>query len=203
MNEQKDERRAKGERSRKAILQAALATLAEKGLEGFTARTVARRAGFSTATVFHHFTSMDELQLDAMMLVLDEAMSARPPAGGADIRSYVETLGGIVFGMVREQPWLIHVSASLFAKLPFSEPLQRRTALHYGRYVEQIESELAVLGAAEGGPVPRHSLALALVLLLDQLSLYWMASHDVVALERFWRDMVALFTPALEGQGAR
>lgn len=198
MDKRKDERRAKGERSRKAILQAALATLAEEGLEGFTARTVASRAGVSTATVFHHYATLAELQLDAMMQVLDDAIGAQPLQASGDARTYLLSLGDLVMRMLREQPWMVPVWSSLFAKLPFSETLQLQLKSHYERHLSRMELEMAALQGVGHSPIPRRSLALALILLLDGMPNYWMANHDLEYLERFWLDMVALFSSALE-----
>jgi AcrR family transcriptional regulator len=195
VEERHDERRAKGERSRQSILQAALATLADKGLEGFTARNVAEQAGVSTATLFHHFASLDELQLDAMMLLLDDEMRGLAPAGELDPRRYLQSLGELVLRVIRKEPALMRMSATLLGKLPFSEALQHSAAGHYERYVQQIETGLIAVGGP--GPPSRRHMAMALVLLLDGMGTYWTVNHDVDALERFWADVVALFAPQL------
>jgi TetR/AcrR family transcriptional repressor of bet genes len=198
VEEPRDERRARGARSRQAILRAALTTLADKGLEGFTARSVAEHAGVSTATLFHHFASLDELQLEAMMLLLDAEMEGRPALRGSDAKRYLRSLGELVLRVIARQPELMRTSSALLGKLPFSEALQRSAARHYERYVQQIESELAALVGAGRGPPSRRHLALAVVLMLDGMGIYWTVNHDVDALRRFWTDMVALFAPYLE-----
>jgi len=200
VEERRDERKAKGARSRQAILRAALATLADKGLEGFSARNVAERAGVSTATLFHHFASLDELQLEAMLLVLDDAMDARPIASEPDARHYLRALGDLALDMVREQPELMRVGSALFGKLPFSEPLQQSAAKHYTRYVDRIETELAGVNRGEAAAPSLRNMALALGLLLDGMANHWAIYHDVETLERFWTDMVALFAVHLEPQ---
>ena len=46
---------------RRALLDAGLELLAERGIEGFTLREVARRAGVSHAAPYHHFPHRDDL----------------------------------------------------------------------------------------------------------------------------------------------
>jgi AcrR family transcriptional regulator len=182
-----DERRARGERSRQAILRAALATLGEEGLEGFSARNVAGRAGVSPATIFHHFATLDELQLDAIMLLVDQALReelAQPPRS---VRGYLRSLGALSLRVLREQPQLVHISNALFGKLPFSAPLRARARKHYARWVEEIDGKLAALGVR--APERRRHLAMALVMLLDGMGIHWSVHHDVEELERVWNTL--------------
>jgi AcrR family transcriptional regulator len=195
MEARKDERRARGERSRQAILQAALKTLGEGGLEGFTARNVARRAGVSSATIFHHFASLDELQLEAIMLLLDAALDEELKAPPRNVRGYLRALGALSFRVVREQPEFVHISNALFGKLPFSEPLRQRAQAHYARWVGEVDRQLAALGV--GAPKRRRNVSLALVLLLDGMGIHWSVHHDVEQLECFWKAMVDLFAAQL------
>jgi AcrR family transcriptional regulator len=196
MEARRDERKAKGERSRQAILRAALATLGDKGLEGFTARNVAERAGVSTATVFHHFATLDELQLEAVVLLFDDALGQGLMTPGQDLRGYLHSLGTVVLRMIRRQPELVRISNTLFGKLPFSEGLRRSAVQHYARYVAAVEGDLAALGA--DAAARRAHVALALVLLLDGLGIHWSIHHDVKKLQGFWSDMAELFADQLE-----
>ncbi|MEM7292976.1 MAG: TetR family transcriptional regulator, partial [Pseudomonadota bacterium] len=56
-----DKRRARGEESRKAILQAAISSIAALGLSNLTLDRVAERAGISRALVVFHFKSKNKL----------------------------------------------------------------------------------------------------------------------------------------------
>jgi AcrR family transcriptional regulator len=198
-----DERRARGERSRQAILQAALATLGDLGLEGFTARRVAERAGVSTATLFHHFGSLDELQLEAVVGWFEEAISAPQSRHPRDLHGYLRALGRLALRMMRERPELVRLSNILLAKFPFSPDLQRNAVAHYARYTAQVEAELEALGVSGQEPERRRHAALALVLLLDGLGIHWSIHHDLKALERFWDDVADLFADQLGSEGPR
>lgn len=72
---------------REALLAAAEAELVEAGVENFSLRAVARRAGVSHAAPAHHFANVDAL-LTALATVsfrrFDAALRARADAAGAD-----------------------------------------------------------------------------------------------------------------------
>jgi AcrR family transcriptional regulator len=77
----------RAEATRSALVQAALETLKEHGLEGTTARAIAARAGVNQALVFYHFGGVDDLLLAALDASATErferyrtAMAAAPSA---------------------------------------------------------------------------------------------------------------------------
>jgi AcrR family transcriptional regulator len=71
---------------RNALVAASLEAIAEHGVEGFTLREAARRAGVSPAAPYRHFADRDELLAavagecaERLGAELDEAMSKAPP----------------------------------------------------------------------------------------------------------------------------
>jgi AcrR family transcriptional regulator len=90
--------------TRNALVDAALATLKEDGLEGTTARAIAARAGVNQALVFYHFGGVDGLLLAALDASASErferyrsAMAAAPTAQekvAAARRLYQEDVDG-------------------------------------------------------------------------------------------------------------
>ena len=71
-----DGRKARGEASRRAIIESAIAGIAEQGIAGATLEAVARRAGVSKALLLFHFGSKDGL-----LIALLEHMGALYAAG--------------------------------------------------------------------------------------------------------------------------
>lgn len=72
---------------RQALIEAAEAILAEKGVEGFTLREAARRAGVSPAAPAHHFGDAAGLLTEVAILgfeSLSEALRAGNTRGGSD-----------------------------------------------------------------------------------------------------------------------
>lgn len=201
METRRDERRSRGERSRQAILGAALAVLGELGSEGFTARRVAERAGVSPGNLFHHFSSLDELLLEAVMLMLDESFVERMKGTWPDVRTYLQALGANGLGLIRERPEAVNLFITLIGKVPFHERLRHKSAEYYTHYVAWLEGELAKLDAS-GAPRERlHNLAVAVLMLLDGMSIHWSIHRDPDELERFWNEMAALFSQRLAPAG--
>jgi AcrR family transcriptional regulator len=57
---------AKGERTRQQIVEAALATLRERGFHGATSRAIAETGGFNPALTFYHYGSVHDLLVAAL-----------------------------------------------------------------------------------------------------------------------------------------
>ena len=82
----------KGERSRLAILEAALRVIAREGVEAVTHRSVAREAGISHGSTTYHFASRDEIVLEAFRHYIDSvdrdiaaALAGEGGEGAADL----------------------------------------------------------------------------------------------------------------------
>lgn len=80
-----DGRRARGDRSRRAILEAAASLASVEGLEGLTLGRLAEHLGISKSGVYAHFGSKEELQLATIRAALD--MYGRDVMGRASAAS--------------------------------------------------------------------------------------------------------------------
>lgn len=66
-----DGRRVRGERSRRALIEATLAVIERDGVAGVTHRAVTRQAGLPATSAAYHFASIDEL-LEASLVHADQ-----------------------------------------------------------------------------------------------------------------------------------
>lgn len=99
MAEQIDGRRARGQRSRRQILEA-LAGLVREGTPAPASRVVAERAGVTQRTLFNHFEQLDDLyaEMGAIEFArLDEARPGAQPGGTLAERMDVELDNTTVF----------------------------------------------------------------------------------------------------------
>jgi DNA-binding transcriptional regulator YbjK len=87
-----DGRRARGEASRQAILDATVRVIAAGGLTSATHRAVAAEAGVSTALTTYHFATLDDL-LQATLASLSARGVARLAAAAERAQSGTITLG--------------------------------------------------------------------------------------------------------------
>ncbi len=81
---------------RRALMDAALATVAEGGVASLSLRQAARRAGVSPAAPYHHFASVDAL-VQALcnegFAGLEKTMAARAAAAGPAPQARMQALG--------------------------------------------------------------------------------------------------------------
>jgi len=89
--QQHDGRKLRGEKTRRAILMAAIQVLSEHGKAGFSARTVAEQAGISKAALFHHFANMDEIIRSLFFVIMSESDSEPRIEAGQNLKQYIET----------------------------------------------------------------------------------------------------------------
>lgn len=67
-----DGRKARGEKKRRAIIEATLRVIERDGVAGVTHRSVAREAGVPTTASTYYFATLDELLIATLLLVADE-----------------------------------------------------------------------------------------------------------------------------------
>lgn len=132
---------------REALLRAAQRELAEKGLESFTLRGVAKRAGVSHAAPAHHFRDTNAL-LTALVTVamqrFGSAMTAAMAQAGDDARARFVAAGIAYVEFALENPSLFDLIFS--SRRPdFDDPeLNRQAATAFGSLVDGIA---ALIGA--------------------------------------------------------
>lgn len=179
--------------------------LGAHGLEGLTARRIAAAAGVSPGTVFHHFDSLEQMELEAMTAVVDASMEPVRVADHASVRSYLEALGASTEAVLREQPAMVRAFVATMARAVSSDTLRRGLADYLARWLERIAADLRAL-QPPGAPDPAPA-ALAAIMLMDSIGLHAMLfaglnrddPHDLVLTDldrvaRFWRDAVAILT---------
>lgn len=116
-------REEKSERSRRAVLDAALSLFSHQGYRGTTMRDIAERAGVSTGNVYHHFPDKEAIFLELIDEYFLIADSERFPfrrvlTGGLRFPDNIEQLGFAARDSIRQfrqYHLLIHVDVIEFA----------------------------------------------------------------------------------------
>jgi AcrR family transcriptional regulator len=141
---------------REALLVAAEAELKEKGVEGFTLRGCAKRAGVSHAAPAHHFKDAEGL-LTALAAVgfarFTAAMTARQSAAPADPRERLIALGLGYIDFATSEPALFRL---MFAsgRPDFDDPDLQQVAMNsLGRLMQGV-------GAVRGSAAPDDKAAM-------------------------------------------
>lgn len=126
---------------RSALLSSAEAILVERGVEGFTLRECARRAGVSPAAPAHHFGNMTGL-LTAIATLgfegLADAMGAAASLAGPQPRDRLDAIGRAYVDYAFEHPGRFRV---IFGRFPLdhtSPALAESSARSYGILADTI-----------------------------------------------------------------
>jgi AcrR family transcriptional regulator len=151
-----DGRRARGTRTRRAILEAAVQVASTEGLEGLSIGRLATKLGVSKSGLFAHFGSKTELQLatvdTAREIFIDEVIGgSREGAGIGDVLDLVEA-------------WLRYMEREVFrggcffaaASLEFDSrpgPVRDRIGSMMGEWLLALEASIE--DAQDAGELPK------------------------------------------------
>ncbi len=186
-----DGRAKKGEHTRNRILRAAAELLGEVGVDGFSASALAKRAGISKGTIFHHFQNLDEVPLEVLETLLSQELLDSLQIH-TSFPVYLEHFGGITLATAREQGMFLRVYITFFAR-----------ALHDERYRQRIKARISEthvrMCAALGERLDGHLAASEVQAItdltqatLDGLVLRYLLDADEQVFTRAWSLLVQL-----------
>jgi len=119
----KGKRTAAGEKTRKEILDATLSLLGRGGLDAFSARALAQKTSVSKATIFHHFSSVDDILLAACDWRRSLEFEERQPMSA---RAYLDGLGQQLFRAAQDDPVLLKARAVFVSRAIFDREMNAR-----------------------------------------------------------------------------
>jgi AcrR family transcriptional regulator len=119
----KGQRTAAGEETRKEILNAALTLLGRGGPDAFSAGALAREVNVSKATIFHHFSSVDEILLAACDWRRSLELEGHQPTSA---RAYLDSLGRQLVRAAQDDPDLLKAQAVFVTRAIFDREMNAR-----------------------------------------------------------------------------
>lgn len=160
-------RRARGERRRRELLEAALVVIDERGVQATTHRAVAEAAGVPLATTTYYFESIDHLLEDALLLFVSEE-AARLRALADQLRGTtaapLEIAERFAHELAEGSPWpvpLKRVQWELYLEASRRPRLQAAAQQCVATYVEVTEAALTAAGSPRAAEGARLFVALA------------------------------------------
>ena len=182
--------RSDGERSRRAILDAATRLATVEGLEGLSIGRLAREIGMSKSGLYAHFDSKQDLQL-ATIAAADEVIGAEVIAPALEAPEGLPRLKLLCEG------YLSYVERDVFPGGCFfvsaatewdsrSGPVRDRVVASYAGWMEQFETN--VRRGQEYGDLDADldtaQLTFELIALLDQANSLYVLFGDAAVIER-------------------
>ena len=110
---------------RQAILEAAVTVLSKRGLEGFSASSLAEAAGVGKATLFHHFPSLDDVIFESFEQ-FSMGMDIIAPPEGMSFGEWLRGLGDASFGLDEVGGELARAYFVFIGRALFDEKLRKK-----------------------------------------------------------------------------
>ena len=138
----KGQRTRAGDRTRLVILEAALKLLGRAGPDAFSASTLAKEAGVSKATLFHHFETIEDIPLAAFEQYWLQSL-ATDTQKLVSARDYLEDLGQQVIKSVQKDGDFLRAQVVFLTKAMFNLRLRRRLSVSTVQVHRVVVQELA------------------------------------------------------------
>ena len=141
----KGQRSKAGERTRSAILKAAILILGRDGPDRLSASTLAKESGVSKATLFHHFRTFEEIPMVAMEHFWMQSLA---PAAGIpkSLHAYLMQLGRPALDLPRKRATFLKAHFVFLVKAMF-EPrlhvqLQEGTKTMHRQLADELSARI-------------------------------------------------------------
>jgi len=135
----------KGEKTKAAIVRAAILILGRDGPDGFSAAAIAREAGMSKSNVFHHFTRIDEIPLAAFEELGAELYGAAAMSGRS-MEAWLPALGDATADMVERNRGFLNAYFVFLSKSLFDSKLRARLSSGADTMLAPIAEALRAIG---------------------------------------------------------
>jgi TetR/AcrR family transcriptional repressor of bet genes len=132
---------------KKALIDAAILTIGERGTLDVTMSEIAGRAGVSSALAHHYFGAKDELLLATMRHILTELNSdvRKALAASGTLRERLSAVIAVNFSKTQFQPEIIAAWLAFYVEAQKSEPLRRLLRVYARRLHSNLMSGLTGL----------------------------------------------------------
>ena len=161
----KGQRTKTGERTRTTILEATIRILGRDGPDRFSASTLAKEAGVSKATLFHHFRTLDEIPIVAMEKFWVQSFASKS-ADRTSARVYLLELGALMLALPQRRATLLKAHVVFLVKAVFDPQLQKRlaagAALMQGRMLQELAARSPAGVERRELEIVAHIVAIAL-----------------------------------------
>ncbi|MEP7082743.1 MAG: helix-turn-helix domain-containing protein [Chloroflexota bacterium] len=193
--------RESGENTRRALLNAAVTLVAEKGWDAVTTRQIAQRAGVNQGLIHYHFRSKDQLLHAAFEAALRETF-AEPGAALARSTDLRQAIGDMVRGLEpgEEIESLALFSVEAMARGARDDAIRRSMAEMLAEFRQQIAARIASgqWRGELGADLDPVGAATVLGALLDGLGLHVLIDPSI-DIERTAAAASRMFEPAQAG----
>jgi AcrR family transcriptional regulator len=190
-----DQRRARGQRNRLALINAAIELFTANGYDATTVEQIAAAAGVAPRTFFHHFATKDDILFDGYAERLDEAIRRFRASRSSSLCGALAEASAAVAQAITEQPEIFVVRARMYHSLP---ALRARMLRINEDWIDQLTGEVARWLRADSVTDLRPRLAATLVNGANRAAIdIWVAGGGREDLAASISEAVELVRPAI------
>lgn len=191
-----DQRRARGQRNREALIQAAIDLFTTNGYEATTVEQISAVAGVAPRTFFHHFATKDDILFDGYGARLDEAARRFRASGSTTLWGALAEASHAVAEAISEQPEMFLVRARMYHSLP---PLRATMLRINDDWIDQMTTEVARWLNADVDTDLRPRLAASAVNAANRAAIdVWVAQDGSSDLVASMAEAVGLMRPSID-----
>lgn len=155
-----DQRRARGQRNRQALIEAALTLFTEQGFDATTTDQIAARAGVSPRTLFHHFPDKEEILFDQQADRLESAISVFRTKRDEPLAEALFAVARAVATAILDQGEVFPARARMYGQFP---ALRSRMLAINEKWIDQVSTEVAERYGVDPRLDPRPRVAASIV----------------------------------------
>jgi AcrR family transcriptional regulator len=192
-----DQRRARGQRNREALIAAAIALFSEYGYEQTTVDQISATAGVAPRTFFHHFATKDDILFHGYAERLEEATRRFRASQSESLFGALAEASEAVALAITESPDIFLVRATMYGNLP----ALRATMLRINEeWIDQMTTEVARWLGTDPHVDVRPRLASTVVNGANRAAIdTWVASGGTTDLIATMSEAVELIQPSITG----
>lgn len=185
------------QKSRKAILKAALTLFARNGYSKTTTDDIARKVGISKGLIYNYFSNKEEILEHLIDEFATKVMTIPPPESGlADPCAYLEAVIRSWFSIIRSNPDLVRVGAQFHTDTALQKLIRRKQAEYDKIIIPFFVDVFRRLGSED----PEID-TLLLGSILDGIGLNYTATPGAYPLEKIEHHLVKQYR-TLQGRKA-
>ena len=190
-----DRRRQRGTETRARLVNEALALIGEEGVPGLTAGALAKRAGVSKATIFHHFCGLDRV-VHAALDALVAQMMATATADARTASAWLLSLGLESFRALKAEPTMVAAAQAFLVAGTHDEGLRVRMAQVSIAARQHVAAELQRRAPDTPEDAVRE-IADASVAILDGIGMHLLLTGEEQAFLEAWRHTAGMLAENL------
>jgi AcrR family transcriptional regulator len=160
--------------------------IGNQGLKGVSTAKLAKAAGVSKSTVFHHFQSSDELLTSTLNFVFEELLQSIKREDYRDVEHFLDAMGHSMFQVSQSDLTFFKALLSFFHEGIFN-PKYREILISYAEQMNELFSrELTELSSNSVKKETIESVSSMILPMMDGIGFHYLLNEDGDKCLKIW-----------------